>query len=268
MFWFFFFNDTATTEIYTLSLHDALPICSSAETALILFCNLMAMPSLCGTLVEAELKAVIFVSPGRIRRPRVGCLGPLAVGPDLARMDVEQPFEGFLGGGDELGISPIGNIYEADVIVFAIHASGNGLVDAGEPARAEEAGKSRRLLDVVAVSHAALLLIADLHQAGAETVGRNAKVELADNDRTSGELVCGLDLPGRFILVGIQAVDIENARGLGYIVWRVSAERDTEVEVIGVVLLECRAHHRQILLEGRDDELAAALDHGSRLAVV
>src|SRR5256885_17131162 len=30
IFWclsFFFFNDTATTEIYTLSLHDALPIC-------------------------------------------------------------------------------------------------------------------------------------------------------------------------------------------------------------------------------------------------
>src|SRR5215211_3057447 len=32
----FFFNDTATTEIYTLSLHDALPIwpsCASAVTA-------------------------------------------------------------------------------------------------------------------------------------------------------------------------------------------------------------------------------------------
>src|SRR5256885_13188766 len=29
---FFFFNDTATTEIYTLSLHDALPI-SQAEKA-------------------------------------------------------------------------------------------------------------------------------------------------------------------------------------------------------------------------------------------
>src|SRR3712207_7848102 len=28
---FFFFNDTATTEIYTLSLHDALPISSSAR---------------------------------------------------------------------------------------------------------------------------------------------------------------------------------------------------------------------------------------------
>src|SRR5256885_9468573 len=28
---FFFFNDTATTEIYTLSLHDALPICAVAD---------------------------------------------------------------------------------------------------------------------------------------------------------------------------------------------------------------------------------------------
>src|SRR3712207_8894222 len=27
MLYYFFFNDTATTEIYTLSLHDALPIC-------------------------------------------------------------------------------------------------------------------------------------------------------------------------------------------------------------------------------------------------
>src|SRR3970282_2708066 len=30
----FFFNDTATTEIYTLSLHDALPISSPAPTRL------------------------------------------------------------------------------------------------------------------------------------------------------------------------------------------------------------------------------------------
>src|SRR3712207_9501221 len=27
----FFFNDTPTTEIYTLSLHDALPICLTSE---------------------------------------------------------------------------------------------------------------------------------------------------------------------------------------------------------------------------------------------
>src|SRR3712207_6889808 len=29
---FFFFNDTATTEIYTLSLHDALPISARGQT--------------------------------------------------------------------------------------------------------------------------------------------------------------------------------------------------------------------------------------------
>src|SRR2546422_6020988 len=32
MFSFFFFNDTATTEIYTLSLHDALPISIRARS--------------------------------------------------------------------------------------------------------------------------------------------------------------------------------------------------------------------------------------------
>src|SRR3982751_7113664 len=29
----FFFNDTATTEIYTLSLHDALPICTASPAS-------------------------------------------------------------------------------------------------------------------------------------------------------------------------------------------------------------------------------------------
>src|SRR2546430_12932087 len=41
---FFFFNDTATTEIYTLSLHDALPIwrscCSIHRSPAILHLNL------------------------------------------------------------------------------------------------------------------------------------------------------------------------------------------------------------------------------------
>src|SRR5258707_4217470 len=32
--YFFFFNDTATTEIYTLSLHDALPICKEISNRL------------------------------------------------------------------------------------------------------------------------------------------------------------------------------------------------------------------------------------------
>src|SRR5256885_8500717 len=33
LFLFFFFNDTATTEIYTLSLHDALPISARSSAA-------------------------------------------------------------------------------------------------------------------------------------------------------------------------------------------------------------------------------------------
>src|SRR3712207_6875206 len=45
---FFFFNDTATTEIYTLSLHDALPICGRA-------CLIVA-------------KALIQISTARTRR--------------------------------------------------------------------------------------------------------------------------------------------------------------------------------------------------------
>src|SRR5262249_61297680 len=35
---FFFFNDTAPTEIYTLSLHDALPISAEVRTSLQDFC--------------------------------------------------------------------------------------------------------------------------------------------------------------------------------------------------------------------------------------
>src|SRR6266542_4136035 len=37
----FFFNDTATTEIYTLSLHDALPICSSGFILSVIMCRAM-----------------------------------------------------------------------------------------------------------------------------------------------------------------------------------------------------------------------------------
>src|SRR2546430_16885085 len=40
---FFFFNDTATTEIYTLSLHDALPISLGANCQLPLW-SLMGAP--------------------------------------------------------------------------------------------------------------------------------------------------------------------------------------------------------------------------------
>src|SRR5437016_10202088 len=42
---FFFFNDTASSEIYTLSLHDALPICPLLEDKLCLIFKLA--PSVC-----------------------------------------------------------------------------------------------------------------------------------------------------------------------------------------------------------------------------
>src|SRR2546427_9359074 len=54
---FFFFNDTATTEIYTLSLHDALPICAPD-----------------GLSSRAE-------GPGRPPRRRVQRAGPATVNP-------------------------------------------------------------------------------------------------------------------------------------------------------------------------------------------
>src|SRR5258706_2933502 len=41
-FFFFFFNDTATTEIYTLSLHDALPISLAASGILDLVAGWLA----------------------------------------------------------------------------------------------------------------------------------------------------------------------------------------------------------------------------------
>src|SRR3712207_7652659 len=45
---FFFFNDTATTEIYTLSLHDALPISSLARTMPV---TLIALPKTLAWLI-------------------------------------------------------------------------------------------------------------------------------------------------------------------------------------------------------------------------
>src|SRR3712207_9115866 len=55
----FFFNDTATTEIYTLSLHDALPISgtpSDAQTILSSFAT--AMVSLTSLVLTVTLVAV------------------------------------------------------------------------------------------------------------------------------------------------------------------------------------------------------------------
>ena len=47
-FWYFFCNDTATTEIYTLSLHDALPIFIALGAGLISFLSPCVLPLIPG----------------------------------------------------------------------------------------------------------------------------------------------------------------------------------------------------------------------------
>src|SRR3712207_6932414 len=52
MLFIFFFNDTATTEIYTLSLHDALPISDFTRAA--------AKPSATRAMTAATMMYVVF----------------------------------------------------------------------------------------------------------------------------------------------------------------------------------------------------------------
>src|SRR2546427_6973315 len=56
IFSFFFFNDTATTEIYTLSLHDALPILLRGSLQLQLFEVRLGIPGLKGHRLEDGLE--------------------------------------------------------------------------------------------------------------------------------------------------------------------------------------------------------------------
>src|SRR5256885_3713228 len=67
---FFFFNDTATTEIYTLSLHDALPISREA--------------------VEVETVLNFEVEPWRRRLRRRSCHWPREDGNDNSYLCVRR----------------------------------------------------------------------------------------------------------------------------------------------------------------------------------
>src|SRR5579864_9832236 len=64
---FFFFNDTATTEIYTLSLHDALPISPSAKV----FHSLLSWQSgpWNASLISADLHFCSFWPPSSPQPP-------------------------------------------------------------------------------------------------------------------------------------------------------------------------------------------------------
>src|SRR3712207_7434888 len=52
-YFFFFFNDTATTEIYTLSLHDALPIWADGPVCL------SAGPTVAGILSNPNMQKLL-----------------------------------------------------------------------------------------------------------------------------------------------------------------------------------------------------------------
>src|SRR5258708_33621391 len=69
---FFFFNDTATTEIYTLSLHDALPIYLARKLSLRRkrsSPNVFEMAAT-ETITSIILIKLIRVSLGTVRHPR------------------------------------------------------------------------------------------------------------------------------------------------------------------------------------------------------
>src|SRR3712207_8251222 len=71
---YIFFNDTATTEIYTLSLHDALPIWPVSQAT------------------TAAASAAVFQRPRGMARsttsPSAGPAQPVSVGPGLMQLTV------------------------------------------------------------------------------------------------------------------------------------------------------------------------------------
>jgi len=81
-----------------------------------------------------------------------------------ARVNCEQPLVRGHRGLDQLGISPVGHVDKANVVVLAVHATEDRFVAPGEPVRAEGVGSGHGLLDIVAVTEAALGLILRLHE--------------------------------------------------------------------------------------------------------
>src|SRR3712207_8702366 len=81
----FFFNDTATTEIYTLSLHDALPICCGAAGR-----GRRGRACSCRSRILLPAPARL---PAGARGPRRRPPGPLRRGPRRGRRSEEHTSE-------------------------------------------------------------------------------------------------------------------------------------------------------------------------------
>src|SRR2546427_12997673 len=91
---FFFFNDTATTEIYTLSLHDALPICGGVHA----LDEPLGLVELVGDLADQLLQKVL--ERDEPRGPAVLVHHDRHV--ELLRLELLQKRVGTLGLGDEV----------------------------------------------------------------------------------------------------------------------------------------------------------------------
>src|SRR3712207_8885834 len=74
MFFFFFFNDTATTEIYTLSLHDALPISRERRVPFLGICFGMQMAVIEAARNLVGLRDASSTEFGPCKEPVVGLL--------------------------------------------------------------------------------------------------------------------------------------------------------------------------------------------------
>src|SRR3989454_7014840 len=102
---FFFFNDTATTEIYTLSLHDALPISTRDSSELIAVTSRHAcvrIPRTPAPRPRAGVVAATRIGDGLVvvtSRHALGALGPQfrSTTAPLQQLDALERTHEFLG---------------------------------------------------------------------------------------------------------------------------------------------------------------------------
>src|SRR5258707_6971536 len=100
LFFFFFFNDTATTEIYTLSLHDALPISLVAHgidpARLVLvefnpsFCRLLRTRYPDATVIQGDAYRIQHLLGGLLHEPAAAVVSglPLITKPFKQRIEL------------------------------------------------------------------------------------------------------------------------------------------------------------------------------------